>query len=290
LDTSPFAHVSIHAPSKFVQISEREAVRLLQVALEMRIGIVVHPDTISDFDIWRPFREFLWLENLDKRKPVARTAAELDALFQEFPEAGFCLDVAHARQIDPTMSEAAQMLLSHNARIRQIHASGLNSNSTHSALSMGASSAFGQISHLIPQGTPIILESPVPENAIREELNYARSAFTPWVRWLQSDIDDVLHFRAPTLRRTQLEAFLKTLQMTGTTLHDFFTVVRYLPTGGAYTRGNLFRNAMTLLDHLSQEDIDLLKSYFDARVEEAASEFPDLAERFKDQFAGVHRA
>jgi hypothetical protein len=255
----------------------------------MRIGIVVHPDTITSPSIWRQFGELLWLENLDKRKAVARTASELAGLFTEFPEAGFCLDVAHARQIDPTMSEAAQMLILHKNRLRQIHASGLNSNSTHSALSVGAGSAFGQISHLIPQSTPIILESPIPENAIGGELNYARSAFSPWVQWLQSDIDDVFHFRASALRRTQLEAFLRILQSTGTKLYDFTQVVRHIPTGGSYKPGEQFNDTMILLNRLSQQDLEHLKMYFNTRVKEAASEYPDLAERFKEQFAGVPR-
>lgn len=285
LDLSFFTHVSVHAPSRFMQISEREAAKLLEVALELKIGIVVHPDTITNPDLWRHFGSFLWVENLDKRKVTARTASELEQLFETFPEAGFCLDVAHARQIDPTMSESVQMLSFFQERLRQIHASGLNSNSTHSVLSAGASSAFGQISHLIPQQIPIILESPIQENAIAGELSYARTAFAPWVRWLQADIDDVFHFRAPKLRRTQLESFLSTLQSTGTRLDDFHKVVRQLPTGGPYKPAESVRNVVTLLDRLSPEDVEQLKEYFKVRVDEAALEFPDLAERFKQQFA-----
>ena len=284
IDLSGFVHVSIHAPSKFHEITEGHAAALLQVASQMGIGIVVHPDTIVDLNIWRGFRDLLWVENLDKRKPIARTTAELDCVFELFPDAGFCLDVAHARQIDPTMSEASRMLRSFGGRLRQIHASGLNSNSTHSALSAAASSAFSQISSLVPQATPIILESPIEENAIDAELEYARNAFSPWLRRLQSDIDDVFYSRVTTVRRIQLEAFLKTLRSNGTRLNDFRRVILQLPTGGPYRSGDVFRDTAKLLELLSPEDTDLLRRYLDSRVEQVAAEFPELTDMFKEQF------
>jgi len=284
LDLSGFTHISIHAPSRFEQISEMGAAKLLETAVGRGIGIVVHPDTIIDSEVWKKFGALLWIENLDKRKPIGRTAADLGTLFEEFPNAGFCLDVAHARQIDPTMSEAATMLIRFKERIRQIHASGLNANSTHSALSVAARSAFSQISHLIPNDIPIILESPVAESAIRDELDYAKSAFSPWLHLLESDIDDVLHFRAPSLRRTQLEAFLRILHNTGTKLRDFPQVVCQLPTGGFYKPGDFFSNTSTLLNRLSPGDVESLKYHLYNRVSEAAAEFPDLAEAFKEQF------
>lgn len=284
LDLSGFSHVSIHAPSKLERTSEVQVVELLQVALRMEIGIVVHPDTIVDSDLWKGFGRLLWIENLDKRKCVARTSFELEKIFDAFPEAGFCLDVAHARQIDPTMSEATRMILSFDHRIRQIHASGLNSNSTHSALSTAASYAFGQISDLIRSDIPIILESPIEENAISGELAYAREAFSPGLYRLRSNIDDVFHFRVPSLRRTQLETFLSILQSSGIRLCDFSQVVLQLPTGGPYKPGNDFLDATALLRLLSPKDIDQLKQHLNLRVEQVASEFPDLAETFKEQF------
>lgn len=284
IDLSSFTHISIHAPSKFTEISERRTVSLLAGALVRGIGVIVHPDTITDPPIWRDFGDLLWIENLDKRKPGARTTSELEKIFEQFPNAGFCLDLAHARQIDPTMSEAARMLESFRPRLRQIHASGLNSNSKHTELSAAASFAFSQVSHLIPQETPIVLESPVPLGAIREELEYARSAFSPWFHWLQADIDDVLWFRVPALRRKQLESFLKTLLRNDTRLRDFERVIGQLPTGGSYNPGDAFQDTGKLLHLLSNDDTETLRAYLNKRVEQAAKEFPDLAEEFKQQF------
>jgi hypothetical protein len=234
--------------------------------------------------VWRGFGDLLWIENLDKRKPIARTTAELDKVFELFPNASFCFDVAHARQIDPTMSEASRMLRSFGGKLRQIHASGLNSNSTHSALSAAASSAFSKISSLVPQDIPIILESPIAENAIEAELEYARNAFSPWLQRLQSDVDDIFHCRVTTVRRIQVEAFLKTLQSNGTKLHDFKRVILQLPTGGPYRPGVVFQGTAKLLEMLSPEDTERLRRYLDSRVEQVAEEFPELADKFKEQF------
>ncbi len=284
IDVSGFSHVSIHAPSKFTEISEHRAVSLLEGAVVRGIGVIVHPDTITDARIWEDFGDLLWIENLDKRKPGARTTSELESIFERLPNAGFCLDLAHARQIDPTMSEAARMLDSFRPRLRQIHASGLNSNSTHTELSAAASFAISQVSHLIPREIPIVLESPVQPDAIRLELEYAKRAFSPWSQWLQSDIDDVLCFRVTALRRRQLESFLKTLLRNDTRLRDFERVIGQLPTGGSYNPGDAFQDTGKLLHLLSTDDTETLRAYLHKRVEQAAKEFPDLAEEFKQQF------
>ena len=284
LDLGMFTHVSIHAPSKFVTVSEVRAADLLKVALELRIGIVVHPDAIAEASRWDEFGDLLWIENLDKRKPVARTVLELEEIFRRFPNAGFCLDVAHARQIDPTMSEAAHMLEKFSGRLKQLHASGLNSNSTHSALSIAARAAFGQISQLIPPHVPVILESPVAESQISSELEFARTAFSPWLRTLRSDIDGIFNFWAPSVRRTQLESFLTVLHHTGIRLHNFPEVVRQLPTGGFYAQGDVFQNTAKLLELLSPSESEDLREHLNESVEKAAKDFPELAEKFKQQF------
>src|SRR5205823_12339300 len=61
LDLGQFSYISVHAPSKLSDISEREAVRLLDRILSLRndIKIVVHPDSLADFDPWCHFRSSL---------------------------------------------------------------------------------------------------------------------------------------------------------------------------------------------------------------------------------------
>ena len=59
-------------------------------------SIVAHPDALSDVGVFRPLGTRLVLENMDDRKNTGRTADEIEAFFEELPDAGFCLDVAHA--------------------------------------------------------------------------------------------------------------------------------------------------------------------------------------------------
>ena len=46
--------------------------------------------------------------------------------FEALPEAGFCLDVAHAWSIDPTMDVARELLDRFRSRLRQVHLSSLS--------------------------------------------------------------------------------------------------------------------------------------------------------------------
>src|SRR6266581_1280691 len=267
LDLEGFEYVSVHAPSNFKDLQELDVVELLQAAASHRLPIVAHPDTIQTFDLWKPFGPLLLIENMDKRKPIGRTASELTVVFHSLPEAGLCFDVAHARQVDPSMIEAAQILKAFGGRLREVHASG--------------------VTHLIPEAVPVILESPVNESMIHDEINFARDAFSPWLEKLQNDIDDVLDLKVETLRRTQAENFLKILRMTNVKMSDFENVISHLPTGGAFRSGEIFFTARDLLNKLSEGQKMQLKRYLFNRLSELAQEYPDLKSEFREQFASV---
>jgi hypothetical protein len=285
LDLSDFDHVSVHAPSKLVQMSEAEAVKHLRAVFEREIPVVVHTDTVTEPLLWKQFSSYLLIENLDKRKPSARTAVELAKVFEMFPASGLCFDVAHARQVDPTMSEASQMLTMFHGRLRQIHASGLSSDSRHTRLSVAAASAFSSITHLIPTATPIVLESPVDEQSIQSEIEYVQPAFSPWLERLRSDIDDIFSLKPKHLRRVQIAQFLKSLQLSGTRLEDFDQVLRRLPTGGAYKPGDILLNTDDLVSRLSEDQKDALKLHLAMRVDQVSKEYPELKEQFRQQFS-----
>jgi sugar phosphate isomerase/epimerase len=70
---------------------------------------------------------------MDDRKPTGRIADEREAFFAELPEAGFCLDVAHAWSIDPTMNVARELLDRFRSRLRQVHLSSLSGGSPRSS-------------------------------------------------------------------------------------------------------------------------------------------------------------
>ncbi|HEX8454318.1 MAG TPA: TIM barrel protein [Longimicrobium sp.] len=171
-----FQHISVHAPSKFEAADESWIVETLRRIAADRWPVVVHPDTIHSAQHWRAFGSRLLIENMDKRKPIGRSAAELEMIFAELPEAGLCLDLAHARQFDPTMVEAYRILNIHGSRLRQVHLSDVSSASKHTWLSYGAIHDFQEVAMLVPPSVPVILESPVSAQGIAAELRRAREA------------------------------------------------------------------------------------------------------------------
>ncbi|TGU74809.1 hypothetical protein E4633_04940 [Geomonas terrae] len=176
LNLSKYSFVSVHAPSNFHKDDEDQVIHLLLNFKQKGWPIVVHPDAIYDFSKWRCFKNFLMLENMDKRKPTGRNVFELQEIFDILPDAALCFDLAHARQYDASMTEAYLIAKAFSRRISQVHISEVGTQSSHTRLSPSAISAYREISSLIPSNVPIIIESQVPAQAIEEELSAALHA------------------------------------------------------------------------------------------------------------------
>lgn len=173
-----FAHVSVHAPTAFTAGEEAGVAALLLAAVRQRGWlVVVHPDCITNPDAWKPFGELLCIENMDKRKATGRTVAELEAIFTSFPNARMCFDIAHARQVDTTMTEAYRIIRRFRDRIAQIHLSELTSSSKHERLSDSAIDSFREVAAYLPD-VPVILESPVDPKDLPSELERASRVFS----------------------------------------------------------------------------------------------------------------
>jgi hypothetical protein len=170
LDLSQFQYISIHAPSSFSVENEAWIFGELYKCLGRGWPIVAHPDTLYDRSLWKLLRGLLCIENMDKRKGVGRTVRELNNLFTEFPEASFCFDIGHARQVDTSMTEAYRMLKHFSSRLRQVHISEVNTLNKHDRLSFVSILGFREVTHLIPSSTPVIIESIVPEDQIGAEI------------------------------------------------------------------------------------------------------------------------
>jgi hypothetical protein len=127
---------------------------------------------------WMEFRDRLLIENMDKRKPIGRTADELSKYFRELPEARLCFDIGHARQVDPTMAEARKILEKFGDRLAEVHLSEVNSSSKHDPLSAYAIEAFQSIANLIPEHIPVILETLIDggQSDIPTEIAHAHQA------------------------------------------------------------------------------------------------------------------
>jgi hypothetical protein len=176
LDLGQFSFVSVHAPAGLDAQHERHAVKKLQLVAQRGWPIVVHPDSIHDDALWRPFGKLVCIENMDKRKPIARTRDELREWFKRFPEASLCLDLAHARQIDPTMTEAYLILRDFGDRLAEVHLSEINAASKHEPISYGATLAYQKVASLVPYTIPIIMESIIAADFIDDEIEAAREA------------------------------------------------------------------------------------------------------------------
>ena len=172
-----FQYVSFHAPSQLRRISEPELVAKLKPIADRGWAIIVHPDMIKDFGLWRELGRAVCIENMDKRKVTGRTARQLRHIFEELPEATFCFDIGHARQVDPTMQEAESMLEAFRGRLRQIHLSHVNSQSHHERLNYESIIAYQSVAHWFDRSIPIILETPVQQEQVEEELSSAERIF-----------------------------------------------------------------------------------------------------------------
>jgi hypothetical protein len=179
LDLSGFVFVSFHAPSAFRTVPEADAAARIRAAVPASWPIVVHPDALTETAPWRALGRRLCVENMDKRKPAGRTAAELDVVFARFPEATLCFDIGHARQVDPTMGVATDILRRFGDRLRQVHISEVNARNGHEAISYTALQAFRSVAHLIPDDVPIVSEADVREPAIATEVRVTAAALTP---------------------------------------------------------------------------------------------------------------
>ena len=178
LNLSSFEYVSFHAPSSMESSFEPVALKLLEQVASLGWPIIVHPDAMFTPLEWNRLGNCLCIENMDKRKPIGQTAKDLASIFELLPNAWLCFDIGHARQVDPTMSEACAILHRFRGKIKQLHVSEVNSQSQHDCLSLESILAFQKVSHLVPVNVPVILESRVEESAIDEEVQNVLDALS----------------------------------------------------------------------------------------------------------------
>jgi hypothetical protein len=157
----PFRYVSVHAPSKQRVVAEAELVaRLMRIPVWVD-AIVLHPDTIQAPAAFEPLGRRLLVENMDTRKDGGQTADELAAVFAELPAAGLCFDIAHAKDVDPTMGAAVKILDRFSSRLRHVHISSLDEAQHHVPLTAEDEELFAPVLERC-RDVPWILEAPPP--------------------------------------------------------------------------------------------------------------------------------
>jgi endonuclease IV len=178
LELSGFSYISVHAPSKIHQSEEEAVVEILQSVSQKGWPIILHPDAVRDFTPWRRLGKLLCVENMDKRKSIGRTVKELNQIFEKLPDADFCFDIGHARQVDPTMNGAYFLLKEFGKKLIQVHLSEVNTGSRHDSLSLASILAFQEVAEMIPDNIPIILETTIPEDRMESEVKRASEALS----------------------------------------------------------------------------------------------------------------
>lgn len=179
LDLRKFRYIAFHAPSSLNPSFEGTTIKLLEHVAGRGWPIVVHPNAMHDPKAWAHFGALLCIENMDKRKPIGQTAADLVRIFDLLPSASFCFDIGHARQVDPTMSEATAILQVCRKNLKQLHVSEVNTQSKHDPLSLESMLAFQRVAGFVPDEIPVIMESRVDEAHIEEEISRALESLTP---------------------------------------------------------------------------------------------------------------
>jgi hypothetical protein len=151
----------VHGPSKGwagTPAALADALASLPAQVE---GIVMHPETLGDPAAFAALGGRLWLENMDTRKPDARTPDELARFFHALPAARFCFDVAHAQLHDPTMALAHELLDAFGDRLVEVHLSSITTDGTHVPLRPRDAEAFAPVLERCI-GVPWVLEAPLP--------------------------------------------------------------------------------------------------------------------------------
>jgi hypothetical protein len=169
-----FQHVSIHAPSRFDTMTEPALADALN---GLELPVIVHPNIIRDANAWRPLGARLCLENMDARKSTGRNRDELIHFFEALPDATFCLDLGHARQLDRSMDLARELITAFGERLVQLHVSEVGPGGEHSPIARDSARAFEQIAVSLPAHAAVIIESPLDPAGMLGELELVRAIF-----------------------------------------------------------------------------------------------------------------
>jgi hypothetical protein len=122
-----FDRVSLHAPTDVYTATDL----VDQIhRLDFRGDVVLHPDVWND-DALAKLKSCAVFENMDVNKQYGRNVADLSEVFERFPEAGFCIDVAHVWTNDPSLALGHHLLDEFGQRLRQVHVSGIEADGTH---------------------------------------------------------------------------------------------------------------------------------------------------------------
>jgi hypothetical protein len=95
--------------------------------------VVIHPDRVLDWNVFKDYSFSVAIENMDNRKPWGQTVNDLRSLFAEY-DFKMVLDLNHCHVNDETMGLAKELYAAFKERIVAIHLSGYYHHDPHAPL------------------------------------------------------------------------------------------------------------------------------------------------------------
>jgi hypothetical protein len=123
-----FERVSLHAP---IRVASAAATCETIVKLPFAGDVIFHPDAWGEEHALDALGARVVFENMDVAKPFGRSVEDLQRVFADHPEAGFCLDVAHVWTNDRSLQLGHDLIDAFGGRLRQVHVSGIHPDGTH---------------------------------------------------------------------------------------------------------------------------------------------------------------
>lgn len=176
-DLAGFEYVSLHAPAKDFFYGDNWTARGLLTAIQAaqaRLGlaaVVIHPDSVTDWAVFKDYSLPIAVENMDNRKPMGQTVASLQPLFSG-NDFKMVLDLNHCHINDPTMSLARELYAAFADKITHMHISGYGQDLHHPLYLTGQQ----DILRALPESDlPVIIESSVDDlSQLEKEYDYVR--------------------------------------------------------------------------------------------------------------------
>lgn len=154
-DLGPFQRVSLHTPVGIESVDEAVAAIC---RLPLSGDVVLHPDLYGAAEAVTLLGPRAVFENMDVAKLFGRTVDDLAGVFARFPDARFCLDVAHVWTNDASLALGHDLLDAFGDRLRQLHVSGIEPDGTHRATTQADLELYAPLLSRC-EGVPQVLEA-----------------------------------------------------------------------------------------------------------------------------------
>lgn len=125
-----FAWVSFHAPGGAMVYDDGLETKLILDTIENLHKrrpldlVVIHPDTVPDFAVFKNYTFPVGVENMDAAKRSYQRADSLRPILEKFPRFDFVLDINHVFGNDSSLQLAKDLFEAFQGRLKEVQMSG----------------------------------------------------------------------------------------------------------------------------------------------------------------------